>query len=233
MNADWHIYNHTDICCFICSLSMLVMYHVYLSLQLRRNPRYTIQAISNAARTAWVAYVMTTPNKEVLAIQTLRNSTMAAIFLASTAVLLIIGVLNFSQSNGNTNGPLQTIVTRQTSHELYMLKLTLLLLDLFVAFFAFALAIRMYNHIGYLINSGTQALGPTDPIHVALLLNRGGTYYSLGMRSYYFSVPLVFWLFGPWFMLAASAVLVVALYYVDRAPDLSRYSSLQNKFWLF
>jgi len=40
----------------------------------------------------------------------------------------------------------------------------------------------------------------------------------LGMRAYYFSVPLVFWLFGPHFMLAASIVLIAVLYHVDRTP---------------
>jgi hypothetical protein len=32
-------------------------------------------------------------------------------------------------------------------------------------------------------------------------------------------VPLVFWLFGPHLMAAASIVLVVVLYHVDRIPD--------------
>jgi uncharacterized membrane protein len=38
------------------------------------------------------------------------------------------------------------------------------------------------------------------------------------MRAYYFSVPLVFWLFGPHFMLAATVVLLAVLYHVDRTP---------------
>jgi uncharacterized membrane protein len=39
------------------------------------------------------------------------------------------------------------------------------------------------------------------------------------MRAYYYSVPLVFWLFGPLFMLAATLVLIAVLYHVDRAPQ--------------
>jgi uncharacterized membrane protein len=56
---------------------------------------------------------------------------------------------------------------------------------------------------------------------VAHLLNRSGKYYSLGMRAYYLSVPLVFWLFGPLYLVAASVGLVVVLYHVDRAPDVT------------
>ena len=38
------------------------------------------------------------------------------------------------------------------------------------------------------------------------------------MRAYYLAVPLVFWLFGPHFMLLATLVLIPILYYLDRTP---------------
>ena len=49
-------------------------------------------------------------------------------------------------------------------------------------------------------------------------LNRAGRYYGIGMRAYFFSVPLVFWLFGPHLMILATVVLIVVLYHVDRMP---------------
>ncbi len=216
---EWYSSSETDLVCFLGSLAILAAYHFYLNVQLRHNPRYTIQSVNNAARTAWVSHIMVTPGKDILAVQTLRNSTMAATFLASTAVLLIIGVLNLSQSGGGDGGLIHSLAAHQPGYLLYLLKLTPLLIDLFAAFFFFSLAIRMYNHVGYLINSGPQASGPVDPAYVARILNRGGRYYSYGMRSYYLCVPFVFWLFGPLFMLAASVLLIVALYHVDRSPE--------------
>jgi uncharacterized membrane protein len=53
---------------------------------------------------------------------------------------------------------------------------------------------------------------------VSRLLNRGGAYYSLGMRSYYLFVPFVFWLISPYLMLAASVGLLFVLNHVDRPP---------------
>jgi uncharacterized membrane protein len=38
------------------------------------------------------------------------------------------------------------------------------------------------------------------------------------MRAYYYTVPLLLWLFGPHFMLAGTVVLVVSLHYLDRSP---------------
>jgi uncharacterized membrane protein len=78
------------------SLLLLVIYHVFLRVKLRRDPLYTIQAVNALARAEWVESVMTAGNKDVLAVQTLRNSIMGATFLSSTAVLLIIGVLTLS-----------------------------------------------------------------------------------------------------------------------------------------
>jgi len=49
-------------------------------------------------------------------------------------------------------------------------------------------------------------------------LNRAGIYYRVGMRAYYFTVPLLFWLFGPHFLLGATAAMVFFMYHLDRTP---------------
>jgi uncharacterized membrane protein len=36
------------------------------------------------------------------------------------------------------------------------------------------------------------------------------------MRAFFFAVPLVFWLFGPPFLISATVGLVIALYHLDR-----------------
>ena len=88
-----------------------------------------------------------------------------------------------------------------------------------MVFFSFSLAIRVYNHVGYLINVPLSLNHKSiSPQHVAEHLNRAGSYYSIGMRAFYFIVPVVFWLFGPHFMLAATGGLIAVLYRVDRAP---------------
>jgi uncharacterized membrane protein len=102
-----------------------------------------------------------------------------------------------------------------------MAKLIVLLLDLFVAFFSFSMAIRVFNHVGYMINVPLNMKHKAiSPAHVAIHLNRAGKFYSIGMRAYYFSVPLVFWLFGPHFMLLATVALTVVLYHLDRTPKI-------------
>lgn len=211
-----------DLACLLASLFLVIVYHLFLRHKIKKDPAYTVQAINRIARTAWVETIMQDGRKDVLAVQTLRNSTMAATFLASTSILLIIGVLTLSEQGSKFEAAWHALNTVGAKHpELWMTKLIFLLLDLFVAFFSFAMSIRVFNHVGYMIN---VPLGLNhkmiSPAHVALHLNRAGGFYSIGMRSYYFLVPLVFWLFGPYFMLASTIVLLLVLYRIDRAPKI-------------
>ena len=203
------------------SVLLLILYHWFIRRKERRDPSYTIQAVNRIARAAWVENVMK-EGKDILAIQTLRNSTMAATFLASTAVLMIIGVLTLSGQGDKLDATWHSLNIFGAKHpELWMFKLICLLLDLFFAFFSFAMSIRVFNHVGYMINVPSSLNHKAiTPGHVAIYLNRAGHFYSLGMRAYYFSVPLLFWLFGPHLMLMATLGLVIVLYRLDRTPKL-------------
>lgn len=211
-----------DLACLFASVVLIIAYHLFLRHKTGKYPAYTVQAINRIARTAWVETIMHDGKKDLLAVQTLRNSTMAATFLASTSVLLIIGVLTLSQQGGEFETTWHVLNTVGATHpELWMVKLIFLLLDLFVAFFSFAMSIRVFNHVGYMINVPLNLNhSMITPAHVANHLNRAGGFYSIGMRAYYFLLPLVFWLFGPLFMLAASVALLLVLYRLDRAPKI-------------
>lgn len=209
-----------DLLSFVLSVALLILYHLHLRIKVARNPAYTVQSVNIIARAAWVENIMRGEGKEVLAVQTLRNSTMAATFLASTAVLLIMGVLTLSEQGDKLSSTWHALNVYGATHtELWLMKLLLLLLDLFVVFFGFSMSVRVYNHVGYMINVPlTMNHKMISPRHVAITLNRAGRFYSIGMRAFYFTVPLVFWLFGPHFMLVATVVLIPVLYRLDRAP---------------
>jgi uncharacterized membrane protein len=217
--TDWLSTFAADIVGIVASAILLSLYHLYLYMRVQRNPAYTVQAVNVIARTAWVERVM--KEKEgLLAVQTLRNSTMAATFLASTAVLLVIGVLTLTEQGDKLSGAFHSLNILGAKHaELWMGKLLLLLLDLFVAFFSFSMSVRVFNHVGYMVSvpldAGHRSISPR---HVAIHLNRAGHFYSIGMRAYYFLVPLVFWLFGPHLMFLATIGLIFVLYRIDRAP---------------
>ena len=212
----------SDIIGFTISLALLIAYHSYVRYRLRKDPAYTVQSVNNQVRTAWVENMMQRRDG-ILAVQTLRNSMMAATFLASTSVLMIIGVLTLSEQGEKLRTTWEMLnVFGTTDPRLWLLKMLLLLVDLLFAFFGFAMAVRLFHHVGYMINASQNAdLVAADPAHVSARLNHAGLFYSIGMRAYYYTVPLLFWLFGPLFMLAGTVALVIALYHLDRMPRLA------------
>jgi len=208
-----------DMSVYGASLALIGGYQLYLRIRLRNDNHYTIQSINKAAREAWVDNIMSDKTRSLLGVQTLRNSTMAGTFLASTAILMSMGVLNL-MSKGSNSSVIDALETGLFSnHDFHIVKLIILLATFISAFFSFSLAVRIYNHTGYLINSRNSNLSfYLTPGYVSNLLNRGGRYYSIGMRAYYISVPMLFSLHSTWYMLAASIGLVIFLYRIDRTP---------------
>lgn len=219
VTANWRYI--VDLAAFALCALMLGGYQWWVVRRSRRSPALTVQGMNTLARAAWVERVMT-EDRDVMAVQTLRNSTMAATLMASTAVILILGILNML-ANADKIGPTLHVLNPAGAHEpgIWVFKLMLILVDFFVAFFSFSLAVRGYNHAGFLINVPADR-GNTHgvtPAKVALHLNRAAAYYSIGMRTYYFSVPLVLWLFGPLWMLLAAIGLLAVLYHLDHLPQ--------------
>lgn len=202
------------------ALALLVGYHWRLYLRVRRAPLTTAIGLNIHSRRAWVEMIMSEPNRDLLAVQTLRNWSMSASLLASTAILINIGVFNVALTSYNS------AVTAQAIHHmalqsgpLWAVKLVALIADYFFVFFSFALAIRAYNRVGFMINIPSTRDPIITPDLMTRLIGRGMTHYSLGMRGYYLSVPLSLWLFGAVWLLVGTLVMMWVMYRIDYRPD--------------
>ena len=81
------------------------------------------------------------------------------------------------------------------------------------------MAIRLANHVLFMINVPAELRENNDalaPEAVARRLNRAGYMIAVGIRSLFVAVPLVFWLFGPAFLVIATIGLLIALFRLDR-----------------
>lgn len=198
------------------ALLLLMVYHVYLYRKIRNDPLGTSLGLAYRIRALWVQNIMD-GGKDILAIQTLRNWTMAATFLASTAILIGLGTFNLAVT-ADKQGELSLLIGHfGNAHPgLWLGKLILLGADFLFAFFNFTLAVRYFNHTGFMINLPTDARTEISVGDVIEILERGGTHYTLGMRGYYLSIPLALWLFGPLWLLAGTLLLVATLFRLDR-----------------
>lgn len=200
-------------------LSILVFlgYEVYLRRAGAASPMAVARTAHAAMRAQWVETVVGHPGTEILAIQTLRNSIMAASFMASTAVLALIGALNVSGFSSAT-GPISHLGAVHTAEEMVQVAKVILLVGTFFASFMFcAMAVRFFNHAGYLITSAVaEEERPTRKSLATAYLNRAGHQYSLGLRAFFACVPLLAALFSTYLMLPATLLLVWLLYQFDQ-----------------
>lgn len=213
----------SDLIALLASAALLAAYYFVHGAQVRRDPNYSIIFVNDLARRLWVEQVMGHPGKDVMAVQTLRNFIMYPIMMASTATLLIIGTLTLSGQTENIARNWHVInVAGSHAAELWIFKIIFLLADFLVAFFAYAMAIRLANHVLFMLNVPKEAQtahGVLTPANVARRLNRAGYLMAIGMRAYIFAIPLVFWLFGPLFLVLATAGTIGILARIDRHHD--------------
>jgi uncharacterized membrane protein len=156
---------------------------------------------------------------EITAVQTLRNSVMAASFMASTAILLIIGTLTVSSDLEKVSRSWGFLTGASHYASLIGVKVALLLADFLVAFFCFSMSVRLFSHIGYMV--GVKPTSADDLVRtktVATHLNQAGHYFSLGLRVFFTCIPIIFWFFGPVALIAATLGLLWILRLMDRFP---------------
>ncbi|MEZ5673151.1 MAG: DUF599 domain-containing protein [Thiotrichaceae bacterium] len=202
---------------FIAGICILLTYHAFLWYRLTYQPLNTSIGRGRVLRAKWVETMML-GKKDIIAVQTLRNWTMSASFLASTAIVVGLGILNFILTTEKLSESSQHLnFIENTDKTLWIIKLMLLSADFFFAFFSFALTIRHYNHVGFLINVPISEYLTVESVVKAM--NQGAGYYSWGMRGYYLSIPLTLWLFGSHWFFIGSLLLVFMLYHLDKYED--------------
>ncbi len=208
-----------DALAFLASACLVAAYYVTLVARTRRDPTSSIHGVNELARSLWVKSVMGNPGKDIMAVQTLRNFVMGATLMATTAAFLILGTLTLTgQAESISRSWHVSSGYGSSSAELWIFKVLCLLAVFITAFFAFAMAIRLANHVVFMVNvPGPWPHAALTPEMVASRLNRAGGHFAAGMRAFFFAVPLVFWLFGPVFLVVASVGLVIALHRLDRS----------------
>jgi uncharacterized membrane protein len=210
----------TEIVFGTATFVVLTAYHIYWLHQVRKAPFQTYRGITRHLRRIWVESIIT-EKRDILSVQTLRNWIMASSFLASTAMLVGLGLLSFLfKPEHLAEMPFSFDQMFSRMHNLFMVKLMLLIGHFFFAFFSFTLSIRYMNQINFMINVPITCDPFLTPEFIAHTLDMGMMHYTLGMRAFYLSVVVVLWLFGPVWMFLGSLVLTYILYKLDHCCSL-------------
>ncbi|RWV84837.1 hypothetical protein GW17_00053421 [Ensete ventricosum] len=156
--------------------------------------------------------------KNILAVQTIRNTIMGSTLMATTSILLCSGLAAVISSTYSVKKPLNDSVLGAQGEFIVSLKyVTLLLLFLF-AFLCYSLSIRFVSQANFLINTtpcNPDAACPVTPDYVCNLLERSFALNTVGNRLFYAALPVLLWILGPVLVLVSSLAMVLILYKFD------------------
>ncbi|XP_043714895.1 uncharacterized protein LOC122663276 [Telopea speciosissima] len=205
-------------------LCLLLSYHIWLLHRIIHHPTTTVIGINIINRRLWVRTMMEDTSKNgILAVQTLRNNIMASTVLASTAIMLS-SVVAMIMANSKARPSGEIVFGGQSELGLWI-KFFSILVCFLLAFLFNVQSIRYYSHASILINVPVKKMiSPhLTAEYVGKTVIRGSFFWSLGLRAFYFSLPLFLWLFGPIPMCLCCVLLVFMLYFLDVTYDFGEF----------
>ncbi|XP_062099008.1 uncharacterized protein LOC133804922 [Humulus lupulus] len=195
---------------------MVTFYHIWLWHKVRTQPESTIIGINARGRRFWVSSIVKDNDKKnILAVQTLRNTIMGSTLMATTSILLCSGLAAVISSTYSVKKPLNDTVYGAHGEFMVALKYVTLLTIFLFSFLCHSLSIRFINQVNILINTPQEDTSPVTPSYIAELLERGYMLNTIGNRLFYAALPLLLWIFGPVLVFLCSATLVPVLYNLD------------------
>ncbi len=197
------------------TVAILLLYEVSFAWAQRRQPERLARSAHATMRAEWFSAVSAQAGTEILVVQTLRNSLMSATMTASTAALGLIGTVTISAStlhntfdSGSSGLP---ALTPRLALELVLLGL------LFASLVSSVMAVRFYNHAGFI---GAMPVTSAERKRWAAVgikyVRRAGILYSWSLRHLVIVAPVLASILHPAAGPFAALVVVAVLRHFDR-----------------
>jgi Protein of unknown function, DUF599 len=198
------------------TVGLLVGYELALALAQWRSPGRMARSAHASLREDWLDALAHQKGSEILAVQTLRNSMMSATMTASTAVLGLMGTVTLA-------APSLQASFGESAHPIFTPRLALelaLLALLFASLVSSAMALRYYNHAGFI--SGMPVDSEARRKWAAagkVYVRRAGILYSWGLRQLILVGPLLASILYPAAGPVAALLVIAVLFGFDRVAS--------------
>ncbi|KAI3703612.1 hypothetical protein L1987_73802 [Smallanthus sonchifolius] len=198
------------------SFTISISYHLWLWHKVRTQPLSTVMGANAHARRLWVSTIMKdNEKKNILAIQTFRNTIMGLTLMATTSIVWCCGLAAVISSSYNVKKPINNTIYGAHGQLMVELKyVTLLVLFLF-SFMCHSLSIRFISQVNFLINCPEDSTLIVTSMYVSELLEKSFTLSMIGNRIFYSAMPIMLWNFGPALVLLCTSTMVPVLYNLD------------------
>jgi uncharacterized membrane protein len=197
----------------ISTLFPLFCYFAYnIIVPLVERLRPSLSTIMNMQRRRWVANaaLRESPFDAILS----GNIMGSVSFLASTAVLLILAIFAVFGQTPALMATLNSLSLDRVYTTIDVQVHLVVMLAMFVlAFFAFTLSLRQFNHFCIMLGALSKA-SPTSEaeINAITAMNAlGARNFNSGIRAYYFSVATVAWFVSEWLPILACLATILIL----------------------
>jgi len=185
-------------------------YKIVVPLVEKRRP--SLSVIMNMQRRRWVANAT---RRESPFDAILSGNIMGSVsFLASTAVLLILAIFAvFGQVPALLEALNSLSPERHYNSVEVQLHLVVMLVMFVLAFFAFTLSLRQFNHFCIMLGAIDHSEPTSDEeIDAITRMNAlGAQNFNSGIRAYYFSVATVAWFVSEWLPIVTCVATIVIL----------------------
>ena len=201
----------------LATVAVLLAYELVLTVAQRRRPERMARSAHAALREDWFIAVSQHKGSEILAVQTLRNSLMSATMTASTAMLGLIGTITLAAPSLHASFGEAVMLPRVTPR--LVLELLLLAL-LFASLVCSAMAVRYYNHVGFISGMPVESEARARWMEPGIAyVRRAGVLYSWGLRHLILVAPIPACLLHPFAGPLSAVLVVVVLSRFDRAAN--------------
>lgn len=204
----------------LLALILYAGYHAGLWRRLRRDPMSTTIGHNYEARRQWCEAVMAEGGgREILAVQTLRNTMMSSSLLASTSLTLSAVVAAYLVNAIKVEGLVGLdIFSSPYLHPVH--KFFAVIFFFTIAFYCYLQSVRASNHASYLISIPSAGSSLYTPSYACRVVQAGVAFHTAGTRVFYLALLSVIWMFGPLPLLALTLALLLSLRSQDRATPL-------------
>ncbi|RZI94453.1 MAG: DUF599 domain-containing protein [Variovorax sp.] len=199
----------------LATFVLLFGYEAAAAVAQRRRPQRMARTAHAALREDWFTAVSLHKGSEVLSVQTLRNALMSATMTASTAVLGLMGTVTLAAPSLHLSLGEAAALPRVTPRLVLEL---LLLAFLFASLVCSAMAVRYYNHAGFISGMPVESEARQRwALAGAAYVRRAGLLYSWGLRHLILVAPILASLLHPFAGPVAAVLIVAVLSRFDRA----------------
>ncbi|MBI2313273.1 MAG: DUF599 family protein [Betaproteobacteria bacterium] len=193
--------------------------YAYYADNLGHGPR-NLTAVLNQYRWRWFRQMLKRENR-VTDSSLIGNLVNSVSFFASTTIFIIAGLITvFGYSERAIEITADLPFAKQTSRELWELKLLLLLTVFIYAFFKFTYALRHFNILTILVGGAPE--GGEDPgrhddfvARASRISEFAGEDFTRGVRAYYFGLAALTWFVHPVLFVLVTVFVVLVLYRRD------------------